>query len=95
MVLRRKQNISYKEEWDTHLVVIQYSKYGIYIGKQEDTILLEKENQLDLFIFLGQNSVRMKVIWRWGHVYKTLLLIMPLALKKYTNKLEFLQTVPS
>ena len=81
MVLGWNQNKSYKEEWYTHLVVIQYRNYGIKIGKYQETILVEKVNILDLFIFLGQNSVRLKVILRWGHVYNMLLLILPLGLE--------------
>ena len=30
--------------------------------------LEEKENQMDIFIFMGQNSVRLEAIWQWGHV---------------------------
>ena len=81
MLLRWNQNISYKEEGDTHLVIIQYIKYGIEIGKHQEKVLVEKENQLDIFICLGQNSVRLKVIWQQVHVYKMLLLIMPLGLE--------------
>ena len=47
----------------------------------------KKENQLDLFILLDQNSVKLKVICWWGHVYKMLLLILPLGLENVlTNR---------
>ena len=69
-------------------MVIQYSKYGIEIGKYQETILVEKENQLDLFIFLGQNSVRLKVICPRGRVYKVFLLILPLVLENTSTKLN-------
>ena len=39
-----------------------------------------KIESIDLFIFLGQKSVRLKVIWQWGHVYKMMLLILLLGL---------------
>ena len=78
MILGSNQKSSYKEEWDTHLVMIRYRKFGIDIGKYQEPILEEKENKLDIFIFLGQNYVRLKVIWRWVNFYKMLLLILPL-----------------
>ena len=53
MVMGWNQKISYKEEHDTHLVVIQYKNFGIDKGKYQKTILVEKGNQLDLFIFLS------------------------------------------
>ena len=48
-----------------------------------------KENQLDIFIFLGQNYVRLKVIWQWYHVYKMLLLILPLGLENTSTNWNF------
>ena len=45
--------------------------------KTQGNILEEKENQLDIFIFLDPNTMRMKAILILGHVYMMMLLNIP------------------
>ena len=77
MVLARNQNWNFKEDWSNILVVIQYRQCLIDIGKRQDIILVKKEKQLGKCFFLGQDSVKLKVTWKWGHVYKMLSSILP------------------
>ena len=48
-----------------------------------------KKTQLDLFMSLGQNYVKLKVTCKCGHVHKMLLLIMPLGLENILTKMNF------
>ena len=84
--MEQNQKKHYKEEWDTHLFMIQYRKCEIEVGKQQETIFEEKENQLDIFIFLDQNLVRPKVICWWGHFYNIMIFIMPPGLEDISTK---------
>ena len=54
--------------------------------KNQGNILEEKENQLDIFIFLDPNTMRMKAMLSWGHIYMMMLSNIPQGKKnKWTN----------
>ena len=70
-------------------MVTQYINCGTKIGKYQETILVDRENQLDLCFPLGQSYVKLKVTCQCGHVYNMLLSNLPLGLENILKNRDF------